>query len=328
VLLPLHGIAAVLAQSFTLVAALHGAGLIVTRVAGASGPWSSGRPGLPSVRPGALLAIQWGLAGLITASGLAAMFGLATLPTHAALVFGCAAVHTGALAIRNADCVARAERALVHPSAWLVPGALLVAISAIHILGAAADGLAQPFDDDGHLLGQLARLLATGALGDPIGFPRDHQLGGGVAIVALAAGASEGFALRLVESLALPLTLALAVSRIAGRDASSGTWRSLVVIAAAALALAPLDPLPAWTAAGLILALYVTISDGDPAPPLPVGLIAGALIALRFELIPIAAAGVWVGWWRDRGAHRRTAALLAGLAAPPLPFAIARAKAR
>jgi len=316
VLLPLHGVAAVLAQSVTLIAAFHGAGLIVARLArGAAGP------------PDAVLAIPWGAAALVAASGLATAFQLGTLELHASLVFGCAAVHTAALAIRYTDRVSRAEQALAAPSAWLVPGALLVALGAALVVGAAADGLAQPFDDDGNVLAQLARLLETGALGDPIGYAREHQLGGQVALGALAAAASEAFAARLVESLAFPLTLALALSRIGGRGAGAGLWRMLVVIAAAALALAPLDPHPSWTAAGLALALYVTVSDVDPAPPLPVALLAGALVVLRFELAPLAVAGIWVAWWRDRDNHGRTAVLLLGVAAVLLPFAIARAAA-
>ena len=317
VLLPLHGVAAVLAQSVTLVAAFHGAGLIVARLARG--------PGSPP--PDAVLAIPWGAAALVAASGLATAFQLGTLELHASLVFGCAAVHTAALAIRYTDRVARAEDALGAPAAWLVPGALLVAIGATLLVAAAADGLVQPFDDDGHFLAQLARLLETGALGDPIGYARDHQLGGQVALGALAAAASESFAARLVESLAFPLTLALALSRIGGRGAGAALWRMLVVIAASALALAPLDPHPSWTAAGLALALYVTVADLDPAPPPPVALLAGALVVLRFELVPLAAAGVWVAWWRDRANHRRTAVLLLGVAAVLLPFAIARAAA-
>ena len=314
VLLPLHGVAAVLAQSVTLIAAFHGAGLIVGRSA-------------PATPPDALLAIPWGAAALVGASGLATAFRLGTLELHASLVFGCAAVHTAALAIRYTDRVARAEHALEAPAAWLVPGALLAAIGAATVVGAAADGLVQPFDDDGHVVAQLARLLATGALGDPIGFARDHQLGGQVALGALAAAASETFAARLVESLAFSLTLALAVSRIAGRDAGAALWRMLVVLAASALALAPLDPHPSWTTAGLALALYVTVSDLEPAPPLPIALLSGALAVLRFELVPLAAAGIWVAWWRDRDNHRRTAVLLVGFAAVLLPFAIARAAA-
>jgi hypothetical protein len=316
VLLPLHGVAAVLAQSVTLIAAFHGAGLIVARSARAT-------------PPDALLAIPWGAAALVAASGLATAFRLGTLELHASLVFGCAAVHTAALAIRVTDRVARAEQALASPAAWLVPGALLVALGAAVIISAAADGLVQPFDDDGHVVAQLARLLQTGALGDPIGFARDHQLGGQVALGALAAAASESFAARLVESLAFSLTLALALSRIGGAGGGAGAalWRMLVVIAASALALAALDPHPSWTATCLALALYLTIGDLDPAPPLPVALLAGALAALRFELVPLAAVAVWIAWWRDRSNHRRTAVLLLGLAAVVLPFAIARAAA-
>src|SRR5262249_27963600 len=138
VLLPLSGVASVLAQSVTLIAAFHGAGLIVS---------SSAR----AARPGALLMTWWGAAGLVAASGVATACHLGTLELPAALVFGCAAVHTVVLAVRNTDYVARAERVLEAPLPWLAPSALLCAVGFISIVGAAADGFAQPFDDDGHL---------------------------------------------------------------------------------------------------------------------------------------------------------------------------------
>ena len=72
-LLPLRGAAAVLAHAITLVAAFHGAGVVVARIAGQR-----------LVAP--LLVVQWGIAALIGLSGLAIAVHAGTLASHAILV--------------------------------------------------------------------------------------------------------------------------------------------------------------------------------------------------------------------------------------------------
>ena len=316
-LLPLPGVAAVLAHALTLIAAFHGAGLVVARLAGlrtrdraagAASPW---------------LVVQWGAAALIGLSGLAIAAGAGTLATHAVLVFGFVAVHTGSVGLRFTHHAGRVEDALAGPRDWIVPAALLAVLGTLAVLGAAGDPLARPFDDDGHVVAQLRRVLDTGALGDPIGYPRSAQLGGQIALAAVASGAGDGFA-RIVDALAMVLALGLAVSRIRGRDASSALWASVLVVAAFGLALAPSDPLPCWTAVGLTVALYATLSDTEPAPALPLAITAGALIALRFELAPIAAVAVIAAWWQRRTDRRRTAALIAGVLGVSAPLLVAR----
>jgi hypothetical protein len=312
-LLPLHGIAAVLAQAITLVAALHGAGLVVARLAGqpAASPW---------------LVIQWGTAALIGLSGAAIAASAGTLAGHAVLVFGFAAVHTGSLGLRFSDTAARLDTALAESRAWVVPVIALVGLGALAVLGAASGALVRPFDDDGHVLAQLRRLLDTGGLGDPLGYPRRSQLGGQIALAAIASGAGDGAA-RLVEPLAQVLGLALVIARVRARDATTALWAVLLVIAGFGLALAPADPLPCWTAVGLCGALYAMISEPAPAPALPIAITAGAVIALRHELAPIAVVALVAAWWPRRADHRRTAQLIGGALAICVPFVIARAVA-
>jgi hypothetical protein len=316
-LLPLPGGAAVIAHALTLVAAFHGAGLVVAGLAGQ--PSRVAGPGARSP----WLAFQWGAAALIGLSGLAIAAGVGTLATHAVLVFGSVAVHTGNVGLRFTSHVARVEESLAGPHSWLVPAALLAGLGTLAVLAAAADPLAQPFDDDGHVVAQLRRVLDTGALGDPIGYPRSTQLGAQIALAAVASGAGDGFA-RIVDALAMMLALGLAVSRIGGRDPGSALWAVILIAAAFALALAPGDPLPCWTAVGLTLALYAMLSDTEPAPALPLAITAGALIALRHELAPIAAVAVIAAWWSRRTDHRRTAVLLGGVCGVSLPFVVAR----
>ncbi|HSR99898.1 MAG TPA: hypothetical protein VLM79_22745, partial [Kofleriaceae bacterium] len=202
ILLPFGGAAEVIAAAFTLVAAFHGAGLVVARLARAGGA-DDARAASP------WLVIQWGAATAIGLSGLAIALGAGTLTTHAVVVFGFAAVHTIALGLRFARDTARIADILAGPRAWLVPAALLAVLGAIAMLGAAGEPLARPFDDDGHVVAQLRRVLETGALGDSIGYPRTWQLGAQVALTAIASAAGEGFA-RVVEPLALILALGLA----------------------------------------------------------------------------------------------------------------------
>lgn len=317
-LLPLHGVIAVLAHAMTLCAAFHGAGLVVARLANqrTASPW---------------LVIQWGIAALIGLSGAAIAAGTGTLAGQAVLVFGSAAVHTGTLAVRFVGYTDRVRDGLAGPRTWLLPAVLLAALGTLAVLGAAGDTLARPFDDEGHVLAQLRRVLDTGALGDPIGYPRRAQLGAQLALAAIASGAGAGLA-RTVEALAMVLGLGLAVSRIHPRDPGSAVWATVLIVTAFALALAPTDPLPCWTAAGLIVALYATQGDHEndskhdnaPPPALPLALVAGALIALRYEFAPIAALAVITAWWRRRGDHRRTAILLGGVCAVSGPFVVAR----
>jgi hypothetical protein len=308
-LLPLHGAAAALAHAITLVAAYHGAGLVVARVAGQ-------RLAPP------VLVVAWGIAALIGLSGVAMVCHAGTLAIHAVLVFGFAAVHTGSLGLAFNQHVTRIDERLAGPRLWLYPAALLGVLGVLAVLGAAGDTPIQPFDDEGHVLAQLRRLLDTGMLGDPIGYPRRAQLGAQIALAAIASGAGDGFA-RIVEPLAQVLALGLAVSRIRARDASSALWAMLLVAAAFGLALVPNDPLPCWTAVVLIVALYTMLSEAAPAP-LPLAITAGALLAVRYELAPVALVALFVAWWRRRDDHRATSILVGAAFAVAFPFLIAR----
>ncbi|TMQ18285.1 MAG: hypothetical protein E6J90_20460 [Deltaproteobacteria bacterium] len=311
-LLPLHGAAAIAASAITLVAAFHGAGLAVGRLAG--------QRDVPL-----LVAVQWGIAALIGASGLAIACRVGTLACHAVLVYACVAIHTAALAVRFAHQVERVAAALAPPRAWLVPAALLAGLGALTVLGAAGDSFAQPFDDDGPLIAQLRRVLDTGALADPIGYPRDAGLGAEVALAAVAAGPGDGFA-HAIDPLAAVLALGLAVALLRPRDPPAALWATLLVAAGFALPFAPFDPVPCWTAIGLILCLHHLLGEAEP-PALPLAITAGALAAIRHELAPIAAACVIAAWWRAPRDHRRTVVLLAGVLVVVFPFALARALA-
>lgn len=307
-LVPIGGPFAVLAQALVVIAAFHGAGIVVAQLA------------KRTLHP--VLAVQVGLATLIGLGGLATVLGMFTLATQAILLYGFAAVHTAVIGLRFATY--RKAFAELQPSrrSWLVPALVLGAIAALHVIGAAGDLGARPFDDDGHVLAQLQRLRDTGALADAIGYPRGSQLGGQLILDAIATAGGDVHAFRVAEAIAFALALGLAFSRTRPHDTTTGLWVLLVVLGAAAFAFVPDDPATAWTAIGLVIALHALIADDGPV--LPIGLAAGALVTLRFELAPIAAAAVVAAWWPQRDQHRRTLWLVVGMLVVVLPFAIAR----
>ncbi len=305
-LLPLHGASAVLAQALTFAAAAHGAGLVV----------AGSREG---VHP--LLAIQWGFAALIAISGIALALRLDTLSVQTSIVCGFAGVHS-ALLIARWRTYPR-----VTVGVWWIPASLLAALAVIHILGGAGDLGARPFDDDGNVLAQIQRLRDTGALGDAVGYARRSQLGGQLALDALATLPGDVHLVKILEAIAFVCALGLACARMCLDDTASCLWALLIVITASALAFAPLDLATCWTAIGLIVALYAMIVD-DPCPPTGiVGLVAGALIALRLELAPLALAGLVRAWWPARRDPRATWLAALGLLVVLVPYLVTRGAA-
>lgn len=310
--IPGGNVVSVLAHAIALVAAFHGAGLALSRVAG--------------IRVHPLIAIQLGIATLVGLTGIASALHVDGTATQMVLVYGFAAVHTGTLLIRFTELRTRLASADATLPIWIVPAILLGVLAIVHVLGAAGDLGARPFDDDGHVLAQLQRLRDTGTLSDPIGFPLISQLGGQVTLGGLATLGGDVHLVRVLEAIAFVLAIALACSRVRPHDRTAGLWILILVVAASAYAFAAVDPSACWTAVGLILALHALLSERTPeAPPrafLPIGVVAGALIALRFEIAPIAAIAVIVACWRvDR---RRTGAVVAGMLVVVVPYLISR----
>ena len=312
--LPLGGSAAVLARVLTFAAALHGAGHVLAFAT-------------KHRRVAPLLAMQWGAALLIGIMGLAIASGVARAPLQILLVCAFALVHTIVIVVRLGELRGAVDERLAEWRTWLVPVVLLVALAILHVLGSAGAFGAHPFDDDGHLIAQLQRLRDTGALGDAIGYPRLSQLGGQAALTALATIPDDVHVVRLLEGLAMPLALALAASRARLGDAHTTLWAVLVLIAAAALPYVARDPSAWWTAIGLILALHVMIAANEPPPAVPTGIVAGALMTLHHELIPIALAALFFAGRRGPRTRRHWVAVVAAALAVVLPFVIARASA-
>jgi hypothetical protein len=303
--LPLHGVPAVLAHALLFLAAAHGAGVVL-----------GGLASRHDLHP--LVALQWGFAGLITVGGIALMAGAYTLPMQVTIVCMFAGVHTAVIVARWHDLPS------VAAGPWLAPTLLLAGLAAIHMLGAAGDIGARPFDDDGHVLAQLQRLRDTGALEDAIGYARRSQLGGQLVLTALATVPGDVHLARLLEALAFAAALGHALARIRPRDLASSLWSVLIVITGCALAFVPLDLATCWTAVWLLLALHAASDRDEPLNPGIAGLLAGALIALRLELAPLALAGLIRAWWPARRMPRSTAFAMFGLLAVVLPYAIAR----
>lgn len=209
---------------------------------------------------------------------------------------------------------------------WLVPLALLAVVAVVNILGAAGSVTNRPFDDETHVVAQVERLASTGALADPIGYPRTTQLGGHVTLGALFSPFGDARLVRVIDrGVGLALFLLLACSRLRAREAESAIWCSLLVVLAAAFKTATNDLLPLWLPAGLILAMHVTLmtSTATGRALLPLGLLAGGLCALRVELAPVAIGFLVAAWWPARD-WRRAALLVGGMTLTALGYVIAR----
>lgn len=311
---------AVALSVIALVAAFHGMGLLLVRIARLDGV-------------SAALLVHWGLAGMLGIAGVLMTVRAYGYAAQTILVFSGVGLHSGLVLLDRDRYRARIAAMFGDPQArfWWVPALLLIAIAALHVLGAAGDVGARAFDDEGHHLAQVRRLLDTGTLGDPIGFSRSSQLGGQVVVGAFGNVLGDLRFLRAMDSgLGFALLLWLVMTRLRARDATTGTWAVLLIFVAASYPFVAVDPSTRWLATSLILALHITIRDlataRDAHPLWPIGLLAGGLATLRLELVPVAIAAV-IGagiLGRDRADLRRMITLVALPLAMILPYVIVR----
>ena len=296
-LAPLGSIATIIAYSIALLASFHGWGITVYRRTDAD----------------PLLTVFAGIAAVIVLAGLAIACHQYGPIAQATLVFGGAAIHSTALASRFHLATTR----IAHPGSWLLPAGVLAVLAIIQILGAAGDLDTRAFDDDCNVFAQLRRLADTGALADPIGYPRGLQLGGGLGLAALANVVGDAHTIRMLDALGFVLVVAFAIARL--RSSPFGPmWATLLCFAAAAFATASADPVVVWIPAGLILALF------EVDEVIPAALLAAALIALRLAFLPVALVGVIAASRREP--RRMLVIALIALAALA-PYVVARLEA-
>jgi hypothetical protein len=284
--LPLHGAAGVLAHVLTFVAALHGAGQALASL-------TRRQPCAPT------LALQWGIAAFVALGGVAMVLHLFGFTAQIVAINVFAAIHT-IVVVRYAPSYRAWLDALRRDRAWVIPVVLLITLGVFQLLAAAGDVNARPFDDDGNVLAQLQRLRDTGTLGDGFGYARHAQLGGQLVLTALVTVPGDVHLARALEPLAFALALALAFARLGVRDAFGALLGTLVLVGAVALAILPTDPVTCWTSVGLVLALHAALTDKSPPSGIIVGLLAGALVTLRFELAPIGIVALVVAWRRHK----------------------------
>lgn len=320
-LLPGHGALGFALGVVALIFSLHGWGLLVKRLAGVE-------------EAPAALVVHWGLAAVLALAGLAMVVHGFGHVTQVALVIVGLSLHSALVLVDHR--LARRPRAL-PPDAryWLIPTIGLSLVAALHLLGAAGDVVSSPFDDDGNLGAQLARLAQTGTLGDPIGLARGSQLGGQVAISAIATALAGPNWFRVVNGLGFALALWLALAQLRPRTATQSLWAMLLVFVAASYPAVAMDATPRWMVTSLLLALFVTFeryaTPEDDRVLWPLGLVAAAVGVVRSELIPVAAAIIAAAGILAigrSGSRRRTYALLAVPLAALLPYLVVRITAR
>lgn len=283
------------------------------------------------------LLVHWGLAAAMGLAGLALVAHQLGHAVQLAIVIAGLALHGALLVVDRARHEAQLAAFLRAPDAryWILPALGLVAVAALHVLGTAGDPSASPFDDDGHVPAQVARLWQTGVLGDPLGYARDAQLGGHVTASALVTSLAGTAWFRLVDALGFAFLLWLAIARLRPRTPATSTAAMLLVFVAASYPAVATDATPRWLATSLLLALFSTFeryaAPEDDRELWPLGLLAAAVCVLRSELIPIgvamlASAGLLaIG---RSGSRRRTYALLVIPLACVLAYVVARLLAR
>lgn len=267
---PTAPLLAVIVASVAIAAALHGLGRGVGALLG--------DPDAPVA-----LAIAWGLAAYLAVGGaLVAVGQFDQVGQRIVLVVG--------TAIGAAWCVPRL--AALRPSrrvalAWLTP-ALASAAVAVHVIGAAGTWQGRFSDGEVFQLGPLARLAATGELGDAMAVPRASGLGGNLLVSALAAAFGDLRYVHAIDGLAMGLTLALAWLGLRG---SMRLVVGFVLVALASMMPDYTDDLaPLWTIVALVLALHETLARADRAGRTPWAaiLLAGAMVALRHASLGLA----------------------------------------
>lgn len=298
--------------AIALVGAFHGWGRLLARAAGHE--------------VDAALAIWWGIAATIALAGLGTVLHLYSARV---LVIAGTTAHSALLAIELRPATERVAGLL----RWerlryvLAPAAVVAVLALVHVLGGAGSIGARAFDDDASLLGQVKRLTDTGTLADAIGFARASQLGGHATLTALVSAFTAPDAANLIDrGLGFALVLVLLVAQIRPRDATTSIWATLAPVAAAALVIPWHDLAPLWVAAGLVAALHVTVTE-MPRAVIPIGVVAGALCALRNELVPVALVYAVLAWRVEPRDRKRLAVLVGTLLAVIAPYAVVRALA-
>jgi len=312
------GVVAVVLGALTLLSAFHGFGLLVAYLVGRG-------------EASPLVIVHWGIAAIVLVAGVGMALHAYGLAMQSILVYSGAALHSGFLIHQFPRSCDRLATTLRERDAryWAPAVVLLVVVGLVHLVGSAGDLGGRPFDDDGHHLAQLRRLLDTGTLGDAIGFTRSSQLGGQLALGSLVNVVGSPELLRLVDGgLGFILVLSLAVSRIRPHDAASGLWSVLVVLVAASFPSIAPDPSMRWLAMSLMLALYVDLGAEQRGSLVPTALLAGTLATLRFELVPISVLGLYGTWAASRRDRRSLAGLTAVALAVVIPYLVVAVGAR
>lgn len=263
---PTSPLVAVVCGAIVIAAALHGLGRGVGALVG-----DRDAP--------VALAVVWGGAAYLGIAGAAAAAGQFDGATQR-LVLGAAIV--GGAWWWAARPRGPALMALRPSPAWIMP-AVAIAVIGLHVLGEAGATSGACFDGEVFQLGPLARLAATGSLGDAVSMPRRAGLGGGVLLSTLAAPLGAWPAVHAIDrGLALGLAVALAVAALPRSPMRDVLGCAVVALASSLPDVAP-DLAPIWTVVALVLGLYHSLVRADRAgrTPWSAVLIAGALLAVR-----------------------------------------------
>lgn len=202
------------------------------------------------------------------------------------------ALHTVAIALQPLRIQLRTPDAMTA-LLWVT----LLAIVALHVVGLLASQHAAPYDDDGHWYAAVKRLRDTGGWVDPIGYPGNFQLGGGLAASAFAATISNVACTRVCEALGFVLAFAGLARFALVRGERRGTGALVFLLLALTIsskAQAEFDATLFWLPMALFVGVFRALVDRARQPSrgdtIWLGVLLAALIAIRVEYAPFALA--------------------------------------
>ncbi|MGE0869048.1 MAG: hypothetical protein AB7P03_10805 [Kofleriaceae bacterium] len=290
---------------------LHGLGRIVQRI---------GRDADPPLA----LVLGWGLAAWIAVAG--PLLAVGWYGPHARwMIAAVGCVAGGAWMVREAPSrfttIVR-ERPTLGQAA--VAG-LVIGLGALYVLAAAGRADAPFVDGELGMLDQLRRLEDTGALADPIGFPRVAGLGGHVTATALATLLGD---LRTAHVVDRGVCFAIALGTIAPVVRSPRLQLAAIVVPILASSAPELvdDLAPSWLIISLLLTVLSTLGRAQHTSSrclllVAIG-VAGALATVRHAGLVFAAVLAYAiirQWPQPRPSTR---VVVATLVAIIMPYAV------
>ena len=278
----------------------------------------------------------WGVAAFLTVAGIPVAAGVCSRPVLLAL----GSVGIVAFAWRELVVETPIWRSIRGAGAWMranpalaVLAVVLVAFTAVQLVGAVAKLDPNAWDDDVAYTPLVRRLLDAGNLVEPFSFRRLAALGGQSVLQGLGAARGVLSSMFLIDhGVGFGLTLLLVIGHARRLGRVPALWLATLLLLLLLLPDLSINTASYWTGAAMFLGLYrtITLADASPRSHFVIAAIVGAATCtLRQNYLPVVALFLVLALlsrlrttsWRD---ERRTWLLvIAAAAAALLPWCIA-----